>query len=486
MKKDIGKIEEKIKDLLALGRECEWLEFKENNSNPQELGEYLSALSNSACIEKQPSGFLIFGIDDSSRKVVGTKFEPHKEKIGEQELENWLATQFEPRVDFQFTEITWEGKKVVLIEVEATHHTPVKFRGIAYVRIGSYKKKLSDHPERERKIWLKANNAPFEMGKAISALNGSQVLELLEFQSIFSLLKLPQPEDETAILSRLEQEKIVVREENRYAITNLGAILFASNLEKFPTVHRKAARVIFYKGNSRIETSHELLGVMGYASGFEIIIQTIIDGLPTNEVIGKALREKVKLYPTLAVREIVANALIHQNFEIKGTGPMIEIFSNRIEITNPGPPLINPLRFIDHNPESRNEMLASLMRRMGICEERGTGIDKVIAQCEIFQLPPPEFIEGDNFTRVILFAPRSLNQMDRLEKIRACYQHCCLKYVTGEFMTNQSLRGRFGIDEKNYSIASRFIADAKTAGMIKDYDPANKSKTYSKYIPFWA
>ncbi|MCP4294198.1 MAG: transcriptional regulator, partial [Proteobacteria bacterium] len=123
---------------------------------------------------------------------------------------------------------------------------------------------------------------------------------------------------------------------------------------------------------------------------------------------------------------------IHQDFSIRGTSPMIEIFENRIEITNPGSPLIDIKRFIDHSPESRNEILAGMMRRMNFCEERGSGVDKVIAEIEAFQLPAPYFTRGDNYTRVILFSPKSLRQMSKPDKVRACYQHCCLKYVSGK------------------------------------------------------
>lgn len=165
---------------------------------------------------------------------------------------------------------------------------------------------------------------------------------------------------------------------------------------------------------------------------------------------------------------------------------MIEIFYNRIEITNSGKPLINTLRFIDHSPESRNEKLAGFMRRLGICEERGSGIDKVIALCEIFQLPAPEFIEGDNYTRVILFAPKTLHQMDRQDKIRACYQHCCLRYVSGEKMTNQTIRERFKIEDHNAATASRIIADTIKEELIRDDDENSKSRKFAKYVPFWS
>jgi ATP-dependent DNA helicase RecG len=71
---------------------------------------------------------------------------------------------------------------------------------------------------------------------------------------------------------------------------------------------------------------------------------------------------------------------------------MVEIFAQRMEITNPGEPLVDTLRFIDTPPKCRNEGLAAMMRRMKICEEAGTGIDKVIAAIEAFQLPAPDFV----------------------------------------------------------------------------------------------
>jgi len=229
-----------------------------------------------------------------------------------------------------------------------------------------------------------------------------------------------------------------------------------------------------------LKTIKEQTGSKGYATGFRGLIDYINDKLPSNEEIDRALRKEVKVYPELAIRELVANAIIHQDFTITGTSPMIEIFSNRIEITNPGKPLIDTKRFIDHSPESRNEKLAGLMRRMGFCEERGSGIDKVIVQIELFQLPAPEFIEGDNFTRVIIYSPKTLRQMSKPDRIRACYQHCCLKYVSGENMSNQSLRLRLGIEDKNYPMVSRIIKDSIDSGLIKEYDTARM------YIPFWA
>lgn len=191
------------------------------------------------------------------------------------------------------------------------------------------------------------------------------------------------------------------------------------------------------------------------------------------------------MFPELAVRELVANALIHQDFFVTGAGPMVEIFADRIEITNPGEPLVETLRFVDTPPKSRNEGLASLMRRFRICEERGSGIDKVIAQVELFQLPAPLFEVPESFTRVMLFAHRPLSQMDKADRIRACYLHACLKWVMRDFLTNGSLRERFGVEERNKAIVSRYIREAVDAGMIRPFDE-DAARKLMKYVPYWA
>ncbi len=475
-----------LKDLQAFPKECEWAEFKVNNSKPLEIGEYLSALSNGACYHHKPFGYLVYGIENNTHRLVGTTFFPSNEKIGNQELENWLATQLDPRVDFRIFEFNYNDLHFVIFRVDSAHFTPVKFQNKSFIRIGSYKKPLSEHTERERKIWDNTNKIPFEKKTSPTRVSEDEILKIIDYPSFFDMLELPLPHNINGIIGKLCEEKIIVSTEGGlYSVTNLGAILFAKRISDFETIARKSVRVIIYKGNDKTETKKEQLGTRGYAVGFAGLIQFIIDQLPTNEVIESALRKEVPVYPPLAIRELVANALIHQDFSIGGTSPMVEIFNNRIEITNPGKPLIDPLRFIDHSPESRNEILAGFMRRLNVCEERGSGIDKVVYQCELFQLPAPEFVAGDNYTRIILYSPKLLRDMDKQDKIRACYLHASLKCVSGDTMTNTSLRERFRIEEHNYAIASRIISDTKEAGLIKDYDPTNKSKPQAKYLPFW-
>ncbi len=272
----------------------------------------------------------------------------------------------------------------------------------------------------------------------------------------------------------------------KWNITHLGAILFATDLGKFDSaLARKAIRFIFYDGKNRAApVKHRQDVQLGYASGFEGLLDSINGLLPRNEHIGKALREVHPLFPELAIRELVANALIHQDMTVRGAGPQIELFEDRIEITNPGRPLIQTDRMIDLPPRSRNEALASLMRRMGMCEEQGSGLDKVIAQVEIYQLPPPLFREHESSMQVVLYGPRSFADMTVEERIRACYQHAILKFLSGgERMKNASLCTRFGIDPKNAAQASQVIKKSLDANLIK---VADLDHPRAGYIPAWA
>lgn len=472
--------------LRGSGRETEWVEFKKNHDQPQLIGEYLSALCNSACLHDRPYGYLVFGIDNDTHEMVGTHFRPHIAKgKGNEGLEPWLARLLSPRVDFRILEGDYKGRQVIIFKVEAAINTPIKFRGTAYIRVGEHKHQLSEHPEKERKIWNKAVSSPFEKGLALSLQSGDDILAKINYPAFFDLLKVPLPDNRSGILAKLKEEKVIISEQGCYSITNLGAILFAKRFAWFPSLERKSLRVIIYEGDNRLRARKEQIGAKGYAVGFEELIDWIYDQLPSNELIENALRVEQKMYPKVAIREFVANAIIHQDFSITGTGAMVEIFKTRIEITNPGKPLVDTKRFIDHAPRSRNEILAALMRRMNICEERGSGVDRAIGAIELHQLPAPEFQAEDDFTRVMLFAHREIKDMEQKDRVRACYQHCCLRWVCRDFMTNASLRERFGIADHNYSIASRIIRSAVDDGFIKVSDPENRSNK-RKYIPFWA
>jgi ATP-dependent DNA helicase RecG len=475
-----------ITELRKLPNETGCVEFKENNSSPEDIGEYLSALSNAAALQNKANGYVVWGIKDDTHEVIGTSFKPAKTKRGNEDLEGWLTRLLSPQLHFHFYELTYEGFPVVILEIPRAHASPTQFQGVEYIRVGSYRKKLKDHPQIERNLWRVFDTTPFEELTALDHVDAATVLTALDYPSFFELLEQPLPTDREKILSRLADDLIIVPDSaGKWNITNLGAILFARDLHEFKTLARKAIRIIVYEGKGRLKTLREKASQRGYAAGFERLVELVNALLPRTEVVGQSLRREVPVYPEPAIRELIPNALIHQDFSITGSGPMIEIFSDRMEITNPGLPLVQTDRFLDSPPRSRNEALASFMRRLGICEERGSGVDKVVSQTEIYQLPAPVFETPPDSTRAILFAHKALKDMDRTERSHACYLHACLRYVERDPMTNSSLRARFGISEPNKAMASRVIADALKDGLIKPADPTQGRK-YAKYLPHWA
>ncbi|MCF8362561.1 MAG: putative DNA binding domain-containing protein [Prolixibacteraceae bacterium] len=475
-----------VNELLSKSDEHTCVEFKHNNDNKEMIGKLISALSNAARIEQQDFAYVLWGIEDGTKKVVGTNFNPETKTVGNQVFIMWMTQMLQPRLAFKFRKVNHPKGNLMLLEIPAALNTPVEFDKTAYVRIGSATPRLSEYPGHYQK--LINNLRPYNWEKAIAKafVTSDDVVRLIDYTSYFKLTGQNLPDNKTGILERLDADNLIKKDVGgHWNITNLGAILFAENLDDFDTsLSRKGIRFVAYKGNNKADTIKQRIdGKRGYSRAFEGVVSYINDLLPVNEHIGSTQRESVLLYPEIAIRETIANALIHQDFTISGAGPLVELFNNRLEITNPGKSLVQTDRMIDLPPRSRNEALASLMRRMKFCEEQGTGLDKVIISVELHQLPPPKFLELNDAMRVVLFAPRSFADMSVNERVRACYQHAIIKYIEGNKMKNNTLCERFGIEKKNAAQASLVIKKALEMKVIKVADP---DYPRGGYEPIWA
>ena len=222
---------------------------------------------------------------------------------------------------------------------------------------------------------------------------------------------------------------------------------------------------------------------MGYAAGFSRALTYVDRLLPAEERIVAGIRTSVRVYPEIALRELIANALIHQDMTVSGTGPLVEIFDNRIEISNPGVPVTDMQRkLFGAPPRSRNEQMGRLMRRMGICEELGSGLVKLVSAVEEQKLPAPTIDTSDGATRLVLYGPRPFSELNRFERVWICYQHACLMCHRQKWLTNASLRERFGLDDDKVALVSRIIRDALDSKWIKAADP---DRPKSGYLPYW-
>jgi len=464
---------QQIDDWRAARSEHQRLEFKEAKVqfDNRRLYKYCVALAN------EGGGHLLLGIaDEPPRRVVGT--------AAFNDPVDMAAKMFKVlgfRVEIE--EVAHPDGRVLVFQIPGRPLGMVyDFEGAYLMRAGEELVPMSE--DRLRMIF--AEGQPDWLSQAaLKDCDDEKVVELLDTQSYFDLLHLPYPTTRAGVLERFESERLIQREEGGWTISNLSGMLFAKQLEQFGRLARKAPRVIVYEGTNKLKTKLDKPGTKGYAVGFQGLVEFINGLVPSNEGIEQALRREVKMFPEIAVRELVANALIHQDFTESGMSVMIEIYDDRMEISNPGKPFISPDRFIDEY-QSRNERLADLMRRMGICEEKGSGVDKVIQAAEVFQLPAPDFRVGEKRTSALLFGHRDFEEMDRNDRIRATYQHCCLRYVMNERMSNQSLRERFKLPEKKVATVSQIIAAAVEAEKIKMADPTQTSTRYRNYVPFWA
>ena len=467
--------------LAPVPHEVNELDWKTRLSeNSARLAEHLMAFAN-----HPGGGTLVFGVDDDGRPhgmaasdvstIVGT-------------LANLGRDAVEPALALDHAAVDFQGVTLLLVRVPEQAVKPVHRRGKsieeAWVRSGGTTRKASR--QEVGALMLHSATPCWEDLRASPLVTLADVQRMLDLDAIAKLLQRPLPEGEEDLARWLVDESITVADGRGFYITNFGAIAAARKLDDFPSLDRKRIRVIRYRGTNKVSTIDELPEQQGYAVGFEGLLMHLKRVLPHSEVIQQSLRTEVSLYPEIALRELIANALIHQDFSVSGAGPMVEIYDDRIEIISPGTllPGKKPDRLIGTTPESRNEKLASSFRRFRICEERGTGFQKVISAIELFGLPPLLLTPHENAFRVTIGAPRKFADMASQERVEACYQHAVLQYLSSQTLTNTTLRERFKLHDKHRNQITNLIGDAVEAGRIKRKDVGSGNK-FAEYVPYW-
>lgn len=476
-----------IRELISLPSETEWVEFKHNNDDPHMIGEYISALGNAATLCGRPKAYLVWGVEDGTHELVGTSFNYRSSKKGAEDLEAWLSRMINPKIDFRFYETNIDAKSVVLLEISCAERQPIKFSGEEYIRIGTNKKSLKQYPDKERALWKAFDASPYELMRAKSNVLLDDVLNLLSASGYYEKTGFALPENSNKIIDDFVNEKFIIRNDaGTYDITILGALLISNNLKFFEGLSHKSIRVIWYKDNNKFETIREKVFSEGYAISYEKIVEYILTIIPQEEVIEDSIRRTKLGYPEIAIRELIANIMIHQAIDQKGTSPMVELFKDRIEFSNAGSPLVSIDRIVDTVPISRNENLAGFMHKCGICEERGSGFDKIVyATSQRAMLALKIENQSDMFTKVTLYLKVPFDLISKEDRIRTCYMQACFAYVNGESINNNSLRIVFDISYKDKYKASRIIRDTLEANLIKPVDESTAPR-YMKYVPFWA
>lgn len=481
---------ELIYSLVGFPDETEWIEFKEGNRDPIRTGRDISALANAAAYCGRACAYEIWGVTDRAHELVGTRFNPyHAKGKGNQELLMWLKLALSNNANYEFSVVDHEMKRFVVLKVRAASAQPVYFDKTAYIREGSSTAELVPGSEREAELWrrLQAGNA--ELAVVEGDLTPQEVADLLDIDAYFELCGMRRPIDlEGAVLALCEQELILHQDNGRYSMTRLGMLLVGKQLSRYPELKKRMIRIVRYAGKGNFGIIGDTEIDCGYALALPRAEQLIMSMVPAAEAVDGAFRRIQTAYPQRAIRELLSNIVIHQDIADNTAGPLVAIYDDRIEFSNPGTTVIPAERVLNAQPKTRNSMMAALMRQMDLCEEGGTGWDLIVDSLEKAGMPSPTIKSAGGLgTLVTLFGDRPYARMKKSERKNAVYWHACLLYAQGESMSNQSLRQRFGLssESKNVVAISRLIKECADEGFIKEEDEDAGNK-YRRYIPFWA
>ena len=480
---------ELIYSLAGFPNETEWIEFKEGNSEPTRIARDISALANSAAFLGKEYAYKIWGLDDESHRLVGTKFRYLKANgKGNQALPIWLRTVLSRNAGYEFVSCDHGSMHFEVLRIRAATMQPVYYDKDAYIREGSSSCRLEPGSAKEAELWRRLQREGYELRAAREDVDEHDVAQLLDLDTYYQLLGLRRPHEMTNALRPLEEQRLIKRQDNgRYAITNLGALLVGKRLSSYLGLGKRMLRVIRHEGRGNFKILEDRHFDCGYAIALPEAQEFIMSSIPSREVLDGAFRRIEYSYPEAAVRELLSNMVMHQDLSDTTAGPTVGIYENRIEFSNPGIPLVPIERLLNARPRTRNPMLVDIMRQMDLCEEDGTGWDISVDACESAKLPAPH-VECDEEagTKVTLFGGRAYQRMTKAERKNAVYWHACLLYAQGESMNNQTLRERFGLDgsRKNTVAMSRLIRECVDDGLIREEDEEASDKL-KRYVPHW-
>ena len=312
------------------------------------LAQHLCAFSN-----LPDGGFLVFGVNDDASMFSVTK---EATDVIVKTLGNIALNNLSQSVQIQHNTIEYNGESLLFVYIPEQTEKPVYLRGKtiydSYHRSAGQTVKMSKEAV---KFMISASHGiSFESQIALSKLSVEDVLKLLNFRRFYEILDKNVPKSTDAIISTLVGYDFLIRDENLFSITNLGAILLANDITYFSHLKGKIVRILRYTGTNNLVLDKDHTETSGYAVGFEATVDYIMKNLPQQEIIKGALRKNKIDYPRTTIREFFANALVHQDFSVTGSHVMVEIYTDRLVMTNPGSPLNDVNRFIDMPPNSRN------------------------------------------------------------------------------------------------------------------------------------
>jgi ATP-dependent DNA helicase RecG len=392
-------LQAKLTELLALPQETEWAEFKHNNTDPQMIGEYLSALSNSAALEGQPFGYIVWGVEDGTRNVVGTTFKPRSQKgAGNEDLEPWLNKLLSPKVNFRIFEFEANGLPMVMFEIQPANTAPVAFSGRRWVRVGSHKKPLAEHPEKERQLWLLLSGPVEDWSAQICA--GATLNDLDPNAVAFARQEYKKKHSHLAgevdgwdNTTFLNKAKVCINGQ----ITRTAILLLGKN-ESEHYLSPGIARITWVlKDEHGVEKDYKHFGpplILAVDQVFAKVRNLTYRYLPDASL----FPTEVTQYDPWVIRETLHNCIAHQDWEQGGRISVVE-FPDRLLFTNVGtflPGSVEEVVVRDAPPEVYpNRFLAEAMVNLNMIDTIGSGIRRMFTKQRQRNFPMPDYDLSD-------------------------------------------------------------------------------------------
>lgn len=380
-----------IDRLRVLPAETEWIEFKRNRCEPQVLGGYLSALANSACLAGQPRGYLVFGIDDATHAVVGTRFDPYSTNgKGNQDLLPWLAAGVRPNTGFEVHVVVHPNGRVVLFEIGPARGEPVSFYGTPYVRVGSSKTELRNHPEKARALWTRGSDWSAEVCEAAS-LDDLDPEAIAKAREQFAVKHPSQAADAAGWDDRTFLNKARVLKQG--AVTN-AALLLLGRSESATLLSPAVAKLSWIlKDAENRELDYEHIGPPFLLAGDRLlkrIRNLTVRALPS----GTLFPQEITQYDPWVIREALHNAIAHQDYRRHGRIVVVE-FPDRVLVTNVGDFLPGDVETVIRQdaPQAiyRNPFLADAMVELNLIDTQGGGIKRMFETQRRRSFPLPDY-----------------------------------------------------------------------------------------------
>lgn len=400
-----------LERLRALPREVATIEFKSNRQEPAEIGEYLSALANAAALDGHDRAWMVWGVEDGTHLVKGTTFDPYSKKgEGNQALIMWLQQKTAPKADFAFHECLHPLGKVILLEIHPPRTAPIAFEHIRYIRVGSHKTKLSEHPDKEARLWAKLGQVDDWTGEVVTGASEADLEPeaLVQARQRFTeyLLKSEPDTARHEALRRDAQGWDVPTLLNKARLTKGGritrsALLLLGNDESahlLSPADVKMSWILRDAGGRTVSSQH--FGTPFLLSSerlFARIRNVMIEQMPDGSLFPTAIQQ----YDPWVIREALHNAVAHQDYRLGGKINVVE-YPDRLVFANLGqfiPPSVEWMLEQQSPPEHyRNQWLIDGMIRLRMIDQVGSGIRRMFETQRGRFLPLPDFSFAVNET----------------------------------------------------------------------------------------